>query len=311
MKRFSDFDPAISVRLEQCVGNIRSQLAGSVSLDEVEEVIDLISEYLAASVEAGMTAGDVETLCDSVERDSADFASGDEPLQTRRHAALENKVAGVPIGLVDPASTLASRWWDPRSPRIFVPRLLGIGWDLNFGAIAVRLGLIQPDSEDEPFALVPQRVHALGSFIPILIAFVNIFVLWVFSTRLPAALPVHFGLSGLPDRWGGFWEAFTVPLIVTIVPAGYAAISVILRRSAIGRAVSVAFALMLGSIGTGVTFASLLAVSPASLYSRYALFGSLIAALVIPLLYLTCMSRIGMRNEIEGARAKEKGVANV
>ncbi|MDY5148956.1 hypothetical protein DDD64_07655 [Actinotignum sanguinis] len=38
-----------------------------------------------------------------------------------------------------------SRWFEPENPRIFVPRSFGIGWDINMGALAVRLGIIRPD----------------------------------------------------------------------------------------------------------------------------------------------------------------------
>ena len=36
------------------------------------------------------------------------------------------------------------RWWDPSDPRIFVPRAIGLGWDVNLGAIAVKLGWLPP-----------------------------------------------------------------------------------------------------------------------------------------------------------------------
>ncbi|WP_368266764.1 DUF5808 domain-containing protein [Corynebacterium ulcerans] len=35
--------------------------------------------------------------------------------------------------------------FEPENPALFVPRSLGIGWDLNVGALAVKLGLVRPD----------------------------------------------------------------------------------------------------------------------------------------------------------------------
>lgn len=311
MRRFNDFDPEVQARLENCLSGVRASLEMTIPIDEIDEVIDLVAEYLVTAVQSGMGVDEVDVIAQSVEDDTVSSVHLSDTCEVVRPRVLETRVGGVPVGLVDPASTLASRWWDPRSPKVFVPRLLGIGWDLNFGAIAVKLGLIQPDSEDEPFALVPQKSHAFGALIPLLVAAINAFVLLVFAPRLPASVPVHFGPTGLPDRWGGFWEAFAIPLVITILPAAYAAATVILRRSAIGRAVTVAFALMLGSVGLGITFTTLLAVSPASFYSRFTLFGSLLVALVAPLAYLTCLSRIGMRKEIEKSRNRERGVPHV
>ena len=32
--------------------------------------------------------------------------------------------------------------------------------------------------------------------------------------RLPERVPVHFGLRGEADRWGGRWMIFMIPLVV-------------------------------------------------------------------------------------------------
>ena len=34
---------------------------------------------------------------------------------------------------------------------------------------------------------------------------------------LPDEIPVHFGLTGRPDRWGGRWQAWVVPLVALII----------------------------------------------------------------------------------------------
>lgn len=41
------------------------------------------------------------------------------------------------------------RVFDPESPRLFVPRSFGWGWELNLGAVAAKLGLIRPDDTVE------------------------------------------------------------------------------------------------------------------------------------------------------------------
>src|SRR5262245_56470698 len=35
--------------------------------------------------------------------------------------------------------------------------------------------------------------------------------------RLPEKVPVHFGLTGEADRWGGRWTIFMIPLISTVI----------------------------------------------------------------------------------------------
>jgi uncharacterized membrane protein len=37
--------------------------------------------------------------------------------------------------------------------------------------------------------------------------------------RLPERVPVHFGLTGEADRWGGRWMIFMIPLISTAIVA--------------------------------------------------------------------------------------------
>jgi Protein of unknown function (DUF1648) len=37
--------------------------------------------------------------------------------------------------------------------------------------------------------------------------------------RLPERVPVHFGLRGEADRWGGRWMIFMVPLVSTAIVA--------------------------------------------------------------------------------------------
>ena len=35
--------------------------------------------------------------------------------------------------------------------------------------------------------------------------------------RLPERVPVHFGLAGEADRWGGRWMIFLIPMISTMI----------------------------------------------------------------------------------------------
>ena len=50
-------------------------------------------------------------------------------------------VSGLWLGRSDAALD----GFEPENPRLFIPRKYGLGWDINLGAVGVRLGLIRPD----------------------------------------------------------------------------------------------------------------------------------------------------------------------
>lgn len=54
------------------------------------------------------------------------------------------RIAGVPVAAVWSADAVLDSF-EPENPRLLVPRRLGLGWDLNLGAVAVRAGWIRPD----------------------------------------------------------------------------------------------------------------------------------------------------------------------
>ncbi|MGN2366825.1 DUF5808 domain-containing protein [Actinotignum sp. UMB0459] len=79
-------------------------------------------------------------------------------------------VFGIPASLEALRSREArSRWFEPENPRIFVPRSFGIGWDINMGALAVRLGIIRPDdSLPDLEGYIPPRTRRALTFAPAL-----------------------------------------------------------------------------------------------------------------------------------------------
>ena len=49
----------------------------------------------------------------------------------------------VPYDLRRPTVARArSRWWNPEEPRVFVPKVFGVGWTLNVGRLARLVGVV-------------------------------------------------------------------------------------------------------------------------------------------------------------------------
>jgi cobalamin synthase len=92
--------------------------------------------------------------------------------------------------------------WNPSDPRIAMPRLFGLGWTVNFGAIAVRLGLMRPDDiEARPFENLSARAVGAAVAVPVATGIVALVVTGLFWSRLPSAVPTHFTGAGVADDW--------------------------------------------------------------------------------------------------------------
>ncbi|MBA3019580.1 DUF1648 domain-containing protein [Propionicimonas sp.] len=130
---------------------------------------------------------------------------------------------GAGVKFEDLAGRIARTWWNPADERYFVPRAFGWGWDLNVGAVAVRLGLIEPDAEAVPFTATPDAAFKAAAAVPLALgAAVGLHYI-VRGRSLPARLPSHWGLDGHPDRWVSKGSAAVADLAITSLAAGAAA----------------------------------------------------------------------------------------
>ena len=130
---------------------------------------------------------------------SAELGGEAEP----RSTVAAGRVLGVPYDWrVPTAERVAERLWSPRDPRILMPRIWGIGWDINFGAVAVRLHLIEPDSEDVPFASTPNSAFLAALAVPVVLTSAMLVSYLMLRSTLPAMLPSHWNFQGVAD---GFW----------------------------------------------------------------------------------------------------------
>lgn len=115
-------------------------------------------------------------------------------------AALGRPRLRLPGGLIiDRAAR--SRLWAPEDPRLFVSRGFGLGWRVNVGNLAVRLGWLRPDDADAAvFEAIPNEVRVAQRLTPVVLAAltaVGAAGVW----RTGRRIPVNFDLAGRVDRW--------------------------------------------------------------------------------------------------------------
>ncbi len=107
---------------------------------------------------------------------------------------------GLPVDLRGPTDpAVRARMWDPRHPAIFVPRLAGLGWRVNLGAVAVRLGLLRPDDcDDDVLAQIPARTRRVARAVPLALSATTLAAVALRWPHLPAVIPTSWDLSGRP-----------------------------------------------------------------------------------------------------------------
>lgn len=62
--------------------------------------------------------------------------------------------------------------------------------------------------------------HPLWTHIPALLALAGIIYAYASAAPLPARVPVHYGITGRPDRWGSPWESALVTIVLAAVLIG-------------------------------------------------------------------------------------------
>ncbi|MEA5053894.1 MAG: DUF1648 domain-containing protein [Propionicimonas sp.] len=206
-------------------------------------VIDELTAHLCERLSPDATAAAVERLV-------ADAG----PVGGRTDRPWYDRlVAGFRLRGAD--ERIAATWWDPANPRLLLPRAIGLGWDINFGAIAVRLGLIEPDAEAIPFSSTSEAAFRTALALPAGLAAATVLHYLVRGRSLPDPLPSHWTWDGTPDRWTPKRRAAAVDLATTLGPAAVAAWAATSRRSKPGRAGVLAEATLLAAVGASTTVA--------------------------------------------------------
>jgi hypothetical protein len=217
-------------------------------------------------------------------------------------------VLGMPYELRPPtAERVASRWWDPLNPHVFVPRLFGVGWTVNFASVAVRLGLMRPDDEDIPFALVPERWLAAALALPLALTAGMAVLAALCQPSLPALVAVHFSIGGQADGFAQKGMALALPAGMTLLGLMLASWTWLRRRPALPRVAVGALAAMLAAFSITMYGQQVAAAHGGS--GVAILLAGTAASLVLPFALLVILSRIGraaeQRRDMSGGVKKE------
>jgi hypothetical protein len=292
----TELSPQARALVEEYLTSVRDALRGT-DLPRSEILVDLRTHLEEAAAESDGSVEVVRAIIDEL-----------GPAEQYRETAEETaegtgrtggRVLGVPYDFTPPSTAkFAARWWNLADPHVFVPRMFGVGWTVNFGAIAVKLGMMRPDDEDAmPFGNVPDRALVLAMLVPTVIVAVGIIAAVLAWRGLPAELPTHWGINGAPDQWGSKASALGFLLLMGTGPVllGW------LRgfRQGTSKAVRAFWAAgtvmfsVLGSGLIGLTIYSAKDPTPPGWWSLVIIVG----AFVLTFVMLLVMSRLGLRAE--------------
>lgn len=215
---------------------------------------------------------------------------------------------GVPYDLRPPTGEkIASRMWDPMNPRVLVPRIWGAGWDINFGALAVKLGLVRPDDEDVPFGSVPERYLLAALIVPLLAAAAFVVMIALYQARLPEQVAVHWDLSGAPDRFDSKTAALGFPVVITLIGVLAVSNAWIRRRSPLSRVAAGALATLLCTISAFAYGQQVWTAFGGD--GNAILLAGIVLCLVLPFVLLVSLSRTGRAVEVRRDLEKKGDVS--
>lgn len=136
-----------------------------------------------------------------------------------KDAEGQARVLGMPVsGLWLGRSDAALDGFEPENPRLFIPRKYGLGWDVNLGAVGVRLGLIRPDDSLPDLAnYVPTRLKR-GIRLTTIAGGIGVAFLAVLVSRKEQVL-VQRSARRASERFITGRQAALAPVVLTTVAA--------------------------------------------------------------------------------------------
>ncbi len=267
------------------------------------EITDALRTHLLEQLDAGSAREDASAVIAEIgEIDEASTGVGSGPASTDADgtsAEPQGRFLGMPYDFRPPTTErVASRWWAPEDPRVFTPKVWGAGWAINFGALAVKLRLIEPDAEDVPFASVPDRAFLAALTVPVAMTAAVLGSYLVTRGALPELVATHWDWRGVADGFAPAAQAFAMPMLMAALPTCVAVWSLASRKPALNRAASIGFATLFACLAVAVWALSLLHALGVTVAGWVVLPAILCAAWVPPLIVLTLLARSGRAAEI-------------
>jgi Protein of unknown function (DUF1648). len=228
--------------------------------------------------------------------DASPVADSEGPLAEEGSSKWTGRFLGVPYDLrVGKSERSLSRIWNPLDRRVLVPRL-GIGWTINFGALAVLTHIVRPDDEDAPFGAVPPRIVVATLAAPLAALTVFAVLAAVNWARLPALVPMHWGPSGHAD---GYWSRGTSLVflsVLAVVPVAEAVWLHLRRRPPVTRVVASALSLSVTTLALALLAQTLFTLDGGT--GVWPIGVGLACILALPFVLLVWVSRIGRAAEL-------------
>jgi hypothetical protein len=259
IQSLSALSPESRLAAETYLRAVAAALRGADAEMRDDIVADLES-HLLESLDAAATADEVAAVIAELgapESFSAELGSETEAPRT----AGAGRVLGMPYDWrVPTGARVAERLWNPRDPRIWMPRIFGVGWSINFGAIAVRLNLIEPDSEDVPFTSTPRAAFLVALAVPIALTSAMLVSYLALRNALPEQLPSHWNLQGVADGFSSQEFAFGFLFVMALIPTLIAVQSVMRRRPALSLGATIGLAGLFAGLGSLLWLLTLITV---------------------------------------------------
>lgn len=296
-----DLSAATAAVIDDYFARFRRAAVSTVAVGLDEEVADLWSHVLTRlGHTAGLPDDAVRVLAElgSPAELAAGFAdvSSETDAGVRPSPKLTGRLLGMPYDLRAPTSErYASRWWNPLDRRILVPKALGMGWTVNFGAVAVATRIVRPDDEDVPFASVPPRIVAGTLLGPVLVLVDFATIALVSWPGLPARVPSHWGLTGQVDGYLGRGSALLFLSVLAAVPLASAGWVHVRRRAPLNRIGASALSLSFATLALAVLIQTLYALGGG--VGVWIILAGLAYSLILPFAMLIGMARIGRNTE--------------
>ncbi len=290
-----DADAAVDAYFAQL--STAAEAAGTeIGAEELRELRAHIEDRLRSTHGTAADATAVLAELGAPEALARAFAAAEAEDPASAHLSTTGRVLGMPYDVRPPtADRVALRVWNPTDPRILVPKAFGMGWTINFGAVAVKAHLVRPDDEDDAFAAVPEGVvtATLAAPVAVVVAFgVLAATSW---SRLPATVPVHWNAAGHVDGYSSRGAAVLGLALLAVVPLLAATWVHARRRRAFNRVA--ASAVSLGFTVMSLGFLAQTVVSTHGGTGMWATWIGIGGLVILPFLLLVATSRLGSAAE--------------